>query len=497
MTKKNFQIADVYNLFNVINQKDVFDELETILKTGIDVNEIPPMYGNDFFGNPNALIFAITRKCSLKFVRLLVQSGADITFKDKKGKTAIDYARQNLSWDIVEFLSGQAGQKFTPIDQLSKEDLNALLVNALAEFFITDYTPVDELLKLGADINARDKENKTPLLHAVFCSQPDMNIQYLLDNGADYSLMDEAGDTAVHIACRYARGSLLEMFMKKGADINYRNKQGETLLHTVMKSADWQCDNFAKVLLSKGADVTIKDISGKTPADVAINNERRSILTAMKATDNADKNETSLHWAITNNNINLVKNLVEKKGARIHARNYEQYQDQVSALHVATKRTDIDIAILKYLVEQPGTDINIRDMHDDTPLHYAMHTLEKVKLLVEKGADVNAVNEFGETPFFQVLSWDKFSEQMAILDYLVLNGADKNIKNKNGRTLIAQTAYTFQMAEYKAKDRQRFIKILRFLLDKGFKPANENLNEWKSSLANVKLFAPDFELPAD
>lgn len=47
-----------------------------------------------------------------------------------------------------------------------------------------------------------------------------------------------------------------------------------------------------------------------------------------------------------------------------------------------------------------GANINAKGLEDDTPLHDAaiVGNLKLVKLLVEKGADVNAKNRKGKTP---------------------------------------------------------------------------------------------------
>jgi hypothetical protein len=66
-------------------------------------------------------------------------------------------------------------------------------------------------------------------------------------------------------------------------------------------------------------------------------------------------------------------------------------------LHLAVSKNDLDLA--KLLLAK-GADINARDDKDATPLHYAAATLrlEIVKLLVEKGADINARFEKQYTP---------------------------------------------------------------------------------------------------
>jgi len=57
------------------------------------------------------------------------------------------------------------------------------------------------------------------------------------------------------------------------------------------------------------------------------------------------------------------------------------------------------LAAVKYLVEELGTDVNLRDHEGNTAIHHAAARgdLEMIEYLVSKGADVKAVNREGQT----------------------------------------------------------------------------------------------------
>lgn len=79
-----------------------------------------------------------------------------------------------------------------------------------------------------------------------------------------------------------------------------------------------------------------------------------------------------------------------------------------------------------------GVDIEARDEHGNTALIVAAqngHTA-LVKMLVDKGADVGAVNGKRNTPLHYAVAYD-FKE---IADMLLLAGADEYIQNTNGLT---------------------------------------------------------------
>lgn len=87
-------------------------------------------------------------------------------------------------------------------------------------------------------------------------------------------------------------------------------------------------------------------------------------------------------------------------------------------------------AIVKLLLEK-GADIN-QLSRTGTPLMFAASNplnLEVVKLLLAAGADVNKIDENGETALFKALD-DK------TIETLIAAGADVNIKNKNNQTYL-------------------------------------------------------------
>jgi ankyrin repeat protein len=86
-------------------------------------------------------------------------------------------------------------------------------------------------------------------------------------------------------------------------------------------------------------------------------------------------------------------------------------------------------------VEKYTGDINFKNEDEQTPLMFACKTtfLPIIQNLVERGAEINAKDTFGNTPlhFAVERGGAKF-----ILDYLLSKGADPNIKNNSGKTPI-------------------------------------------------------------
>ena len=62
----------------------------------------------------------------------------------------------------------------------------------------------------------------------------------------------------------------------------------------------------------------------------------------------------------------------------------------------------------KLLLER-GAEINARDTEGGTPLHYAIssnRSMEYVTFLVDLGAEINARDENGDTPLYRAILWN-------------------------------------------------------------------------------------------
>src|SRR3989338_2332113 len=90
-----------------------------------------------------------------------------------------------------------------------------------------------------------------------------------------------------------------------------------------------------------------------------------------------------------------------------------------------------DIAV-KLLTEK-GADINQKSSKGATSLHAACHAgrASIVKYLVRKGADVNVPNEIGNTPLHIAALHNVPAEAHEMIHALLLGGADPSISNRN------------------------------------------------------------------
>lgn len=94
-----------------------------------------------------------------------------------------------------------------------------------------------------------------------------------------------------------------------------------------------------------------------------------------------------------------------------------------------------DLDSLKEILETEPGAVNARDRKQFTPLHAVASTdlLEVAVLLLDKGADINAKNDFGVTPL-HIANYPEMTE------LLIQRGASLNAIDKEGNTPLISLA---------------------------------------------------------
>ena len=87
---------------------------------------------------------------------------------------------------------------------------------------------VENILKIGVDINCRGPAKNTPLSWAVEYNKPQI-VHFLLEMEADPNIPDESGSTPLSLAARANKVDMVKMLLKNGAE-DHPNKYGDTAL---------------------------------------------------------------------------------------------------------------------------------------------------------------------------------------------------------------------------------------------------------------------------
>jgi ankyrin repeat protein len=143
-----------------------------------------------------------------------------------------------------------------------------------------DLAAVRELLDDGLSPNTRNEAGYTPLMAAARGLQVEV-IRLLLSRGADATLADHDGDTALHCAVLQStkdgarEAACVRLLIDAGAQPNARNANGRTPL---MQATCSECVEGVRELLLRGADSTAVEKEGRTARELAIEFDLREMV---------------------------------------------------------------------------------------------------------------------------------------------------------------------------------------------------------------------------
>ena len=264
---------------------------------------------------------------------------------------------------------------------------------------------VNELIKKGADVNAEGSRGFTPLIMAVRLENRSKYTELLIDAGADVNKKDKFSRDALYHSANKRNDTLIETFLKAGADVNSRYADGYSPLFIAVRSQPDPDNRYTKkrpeqlrcvnILIQAGADVNAKARNGDTPLmSAAENNFTKCIDRLIKA--GADVNavnkdgETGLIYAAAYGSVKCIKILLEA-GADV---NKGQNQHDGTALMIAShygKYESVNVLL------KAGADVNARNYNDSNALHiladqahrYPNYHLKCAKKLLRAGIHIN------------------------------------------------------------------------------------------------------------
>ena len=106
------------------------------------------------------------------------------------------------------------------------------------------------LLEYGADPNARDSDDQTPLHRVVEWNRTEV-ARVLLENGVDVNARDVTNRTPLHVASELDGVQLL---LHHSADVHARDDEGRTPFQDASASAARESQSIMRLLLEHGAE---------------------------------------------------------------------------------------------------------------------------------------------------------------------------------------------------------------------------------------------------
>jgi ankyrin repeat protein len=232
----SMSFARAANLHAAVRAGDI-EVVQAVIESGADVNEL------DSWGT--ALAIAVS-KGSDKIVQLLIDAGADV-----EGATS----------------SGAGGER--PLHLAATRTSGASTARLL--------------VSRGAQLDARDKAGRTPLMTAFLADNVAV-AEVLLAAGADLEAVDSnLGASPLSWAACRGRFRAAKFLLSKGAQINRRTgPDGDTPLHCAVMGKG-PSPEMIRYLVANGADVNATNNKGLTPLKWAFNRKVKELLRSLGA----------------------------------------------------------------------------------------------------------------------------------------------------------------------------------------------------------------------
>jgi ankyrin repeat protein len=181
---------------------------------------------------------------------------------------------------------------------------------------VHDLQKIKLLIKYGADINAKANTGNTPLLIACVGNDRKETIKFLLENGADPLMKNKREETALMRTALFGDSASLALLLKKGMEINAKDKEGLTALINALFNVNREATFF---LLDNGADPDMVAAFGLTAVtSVVTYNDLPSVKAVLNKAKNIntvdDLGNSALMWAVYNehDNTEIIKALLDK-----------------------------------------------------------------------------------------------------------------------------------------------------------------------------------------
>lgn len=435
------------------------DAVRALLAGDADVNAAEADGGT-------ALHWAVHRD-DIELVDLLIDAGAEVTLANRYGVQPIALAAENGSAAILEKLLAAGA------------DVNAALTGGETALMTAARTGHPDALRVlvahGADVNARDATHgQTPMMWAAARGHA-RAVHVLAESGGDvnarttgesqpqgrryiFAVPPVTGFTPLVFAARGGHIDAVGTLLDAGADANDILSDGQSVLVVAVANANW---DLADYLLDRGADPNLAG-AGWNALHQAVRTRRMNVgFGAPGPIPSGSMDSIDVIRKMLARGVDVDARMT-RNGMRDGQRN-RLNRLGATAFFLASKVTDVEA--MQVLLEG-GADPLIPSAEKTTPLMVAAgldiwnpgedggslggqeeEVLEAVRMLVDLGNDVNAVNDLGET----ALHGAAFRGVNIVAEYLVEQGARIDARDRNGWTPWA-IAYGFSYSDfYKAQ----------------------------------------------
>ena len=422
------------------------DEVRSILRQKVDVNA-------DQGDGATALFWAVHLD-DLAITDLLLKAGARANVADDSGVTPLYLSCMHRHATMVERLLAAGANP------------NAALLNGETALMMCaragDPDSVKALLLRGAQVNAKEKvHDQTALMWAASEKRPEV-VKVLIEVGADINARSRAyprivtgeetqragreelnytiirgGSTPLLFAAREGDAESARLLIEAGANVNDKLPDGNTALSEAAYSGQGA---VAKVLLDKGADPNDAEIGYTALHAAALRGDLDLVkaLLAHKASPNVMLTKATQTKRANGHEFEMLAPMLGSTPYMLAAQYLEN--DMMRALAAAGADTRLPkndgmTPLMLAVGMMASTQVDRRSHRalDGARIEDESQVLEGVKTSLSLGADINAVNQQGDTALHSAAA-QGFNR---VVQLLADNGAALSVKNRRGQTALS------------------------------------------------------------
>ena len=381
----------------------------------------------------------------LQTTKLIVAAGASVDARNRYGVAPLSLACKNGNAAIVELLLESGADPNTSLPGGETALMTAARTGKLG--------PVLALIARGADVDAAERKGQTAMMWAAADGHTKV-VDALIDAGADFRTPLKSGFAPFFFAVREGRTDVVLRLLAAGVDVNdvmlpektfgKGPRKGTSPLVLAVENGHLE---LARELLRAGAD----------PNDKQCGFTALHAITWVRKPIRGDGDPPPIGSGKLTS-LDLVRELVAH-GADVNARHgkhkpAKERLNRTDATPFLLAAETGDVPLMRLLVEL-GADPLLPNADHCTPLLAAAgvgvlsdgdesagtedDAIAAVALLLELGANINAVDDLGKT----AMHGAAFKSWARLVQFLADHGADINVwnrKNKRGWTplMIAQ-----------------------------------------------------------